>query len=134
MARAKEGDERQCDFVKDNGDRCGAYRAMGQAYCIGHARGLGLIEITPTPPVQAGGESSSGSGSTAGIEERDRALALKEARRMLKAATTPDAVKAQLIRTLAGVEDDKRTGKPPSIQALDGLNVEELEALVLAHL
>lgn len=74
------------------------------------------------------------SGSGAGVEERDRALALREARRLLKADKTPDAVKAQLIRTLAGVEDDKRSAKPPALAALDALGTEELEALVVAHL
>lgn len=75
-----------------------------------------------------------GSGSTAGTDERDRALALREARRLLKADKTPDAVKAQLIRTLAGVEDDKKVGKPPSIEALRALPSDDLEAIVLAHL
>jgi hypothetical protein len=81
----------------------------------------------------AGASAVPGSGLNAGAEERDRALALREARRLLKAATTPDAVKAQLIRTLAGVEDDKRIGKPPSVERLRSLSTEELEGLVLAH-
>lgn len=75
-----------------------------------------------------------GSGLNAGLQERDRDLALREARRMLKDKTTPDAVKAQLIRTLAGIEEAARAAKPPAMGALEGLQAQELEALVLAHL
>lgn len=72
-------------------------------------------------------------GSAKPSEERDRALALKEARRMLKDGTTPAAVKAQLIRTLAGVEEQQAAATAPELEALDGLSEQQLEALVLAH-
>lgn len=71
-----------------------------------------------------------GSGLNTGLTERDRDLALKEARRMLKASTTPDAVKAQLIRTLAGIEEQAQKGKPPAVEALGSLSTAELEALL----
>lgn len=32
-----------CAFVNDAGKRCGAYPAMGTAYCIGHAKRLGAL-------------------------------------------------------------------------------------------
>lgn len=82
----------------------------------------------------SGSGPGAGSGSNTGLTERDRDLALREARRMLRASTTPDAVKAQLIRTLAGIEEAAKAAKPPAIEALDGLSVAELEALALAHL
>lgn len=74
-----------------------------------------------------------GSGSGAAVEERDRAAALREMRRLLKSPTTKDADKVAAARILAGTEEDKKVGKPPSVEALRSLSTEELEALVLAH-
>lgn len=74
-----------------------------------------------------------GSGSGAAVEERDRAAALKEMRRLLKSPTTKDADKVAAARILAGAEEDKKVGRPPSVEALRSLSTEELEALVLAH-
>lgn len=81
-----------------------------------------------------GADTGSGSGSTKPGEERDRDLARREMRRLVRSGTAKDADKVAAARILAGLDEVKTEAKAPTIEALEDLSAEELEALVLAHL
>ena len=65
--------------------------------------------------------------------ERDRARAVRTAWAMIRDDKTPAAVKANLLALVARVEEAQATEKPPSVEALEALSTDQLQALVLAH-
>lgn len=69
------------------------------------------------------------SGSGAVVEERDRALALRTARAIAR-GDGRDADKLVAAKLLAGVEQEQAQGQHPTLAALDGLPLVDLERLV----
>jgi hypothetical protein len=70
VAQRPSGDK-QCSAVKRDGVRCGAYRAYGTKYCVGHLRQYGLLP--------AAALKRPGKGVVERSEEREGARALAEA-------------------------------------------------------
>ncbi len=127
MARTRDGPRRQ------NGLSEPEERTPEQIERSEKMRALALrrwAKEGASPDAPAGRADGAGSGSNTEPTERDRALALREARRMLRDDKTPAAVKAQLIRTLAGEKDEEAKDSAPVVERLHAAPTDQLAALL----
>lgn len=130
----EEKEDRQCTEIRpETGERCGAYKAHGTPYCWGHMRSHGLVPEGHIPPTHVG---DTGGGLDSGDGESEdgsvvRAEGLKELRRLVRARSTPDAVRVSAAKALADwAQDQTVVERHPVYQQLASLTSEQRRVLI----